>query len=59
MISFDIDKDGDQDYLLGNWGTNTKFKASEKFPMKMFYADFDGNDKSETIVAIENTPPVR
>jgi hypothetical protein len=53
IIPFDIDKDGDKDYLLGNWGLNTKFKASKKSPMKMFYADFDTNGSTETIVAIE------
>ncbi len=53
IVSFDIDHDGDKDYLLGNWGLNSKFKASETFPMKMYYGDFDGNSASETIVAIE------
>ena len=53
IIPFDIDHDGDQDYLLGNWGMNSKFKASNDFPMKMFYDDFDTNDSYETIVAIE------
>ncbi|WP_297797407.1 VCBS repeat-containing protein [uncultured Eudoraea sp.] len=52
VIAFDIDKDGDKDYLLGNWGVNNKFKASEDFPLKMFYSDFDGNGSTETIVAI-------
>lgn len=33
---FDIDGDGDTDYLLGNWGLNTKFKASKKLPLKMY-----------------------
>src|SRR5690606_8896913 len=32
---------------------NTKFKASEQFPLKMFYKDFDGNGSTETIVAYE------
>ncbi|WP_299109260.1 VCBS repeat-containing protein [uncultured Winogradskyella sp.] len=50
---FDIDKDGDMDYLIGNWGTNTKFKASEAFPMLMYYSDFDNNSKAETIIATE------
>ena len=27
ITPFDIDKDGDMDYLLGNWGKNSKFKA--------------------------------
>jgi len=53
IIPFDIDKDGDQDYLLGNWGTNTKFKASSAAPMKMYYGDFDDNGSTETILAIE------
>lgn len=51
--SFDIDHDGDEDYLLGNWGMNSKFKASQEFPMKMYYDDFDTNGNFETIVAIE------
>jgi len=49
---FDIDKDGDKDLLLGNWGINNKFRASESFPLKMFYSDFDGNGRTETIIAI-------
>lgn len=53
IIPFDIDKDGDEDYLVGNWGKNSKFKASQEFPMKMYYDDFDGNGYFETIVAIE------
>jgi len=53
IIPFDIDHDGDQDFLLGNWGTNTKFKASEKYPMLMFYDDFDKNSRTETILATE------
>lgn len=53
ISSFDIDQDGDSDFVLGNWGLNSKFKASQKFPMKMYYHDFDQNGDSETIVAIE------
>ena len=53
VLPFDIDKDGDLDYLVGNWGVNTKFKASTTFPMKMYYDDFDTNGTFETIVAIE------
>jgi len=50
ITSFDIDKDGDVDYLLGNWGKNSKFKASKEFPLRMYYADFDGNGSTETIL---------
>lgn len=53
VIPFDIDQDGDEDYLVGNWGMNSKFKASKEFPMKMYYDDFDANGSFETIVAVE------
>ena len=50
IIAFDIDQDGDLDFLLGNWGSNSKFKASKKYPLKMYYSDFDANGNSETVV---------
>lgn len=53
IAEFDIDHDGDQDYIIGNWGMNSKFKASDTFPMKMYYDDFDTNGTFETIVTIE------
>ncbi len=46
---FDIDSDGDMDYLLGNWGLNSKFNASEKNPLRLYYSDFDNNGQTETI----------
>ncbi|WP_247672624.1 VCBS repeat-containing protein [Aquimarina sp. MMG016] len=49
---FDIDNDGDQDYLLGNFGLNTKFNASSDYPMRLYYSDFDNNKKTETILAL-------
>ncbi len=49
---FDVDGDGDLDYMLGNFGLNTKLKASQEFPLKMWYADFDNNKKTETVLAI-------
>jgi enediyne biosynthesis protein E4 len=52
VIPFDIDSDGDTDYVLGNWGMNSKFWASASQPMRMYYNDFDKNGKFETIVAI-------
>ncbi|MBK7710835.1 MAG: VCBS repeat-containing protein [Bacteroidales bacterium] len=46
----DLDKDGDTDFILGNWGLNTKFKATPDKPLTMFVNDFDNNGKSEFIV---------
>ena len=53
VFPFDINNDGQMDYLLGNWGKNSKFRASEEYPLVMFYKDFDGNGSTETIVAYE------
>lgn len=53
IVPFDIDGDGAVEYILGNWGLNSKYKASKTSPMKMYYSDFDGNDEAEPIIAIE------
>lgn len=48
--SADLDQDGDMDFVLGNWGLNTKFKASPSRPLSMYVKDFDQNEKSEFII---------
>ena len=51
ILPFDMDGDGDQDYLVGNWGLNSKFAASSEQPMNMYYDDFDDNGTTETVIA--------
>ncbi len=46
----DLDADGDMDFVLGNWGLNTKFKATNERPLTMYVKDFDKNDKSEFVL---------
>ncbi|HEX8038413.1 MAG TPA: VCBS repeat-containing protein, partial [Chryseosolibacter sp.] len=46
----DLDQDGDLDFVLGNWGLNTKFKASASKPLTMYVNDFDDNGKSEFVI---------
>ena len=41
---------GDKDILLGNWGLNTKFKATPENPLRLYYGDFDANNKKETVL---------
>ncbi|MEO1009735.1 MAG: VCBS repeat-containing protein [Bacteroidota bacterium] len=53
VLPADIDHDGDTDLVLGNWGTNSKFQATAKRPLHLYYGDFDANGQSETITALE------
>ena len=38
----DMDNDGDTDYLVGNFGLNTKYQATTTKPEIMYYGDFEG-----------------
>jgi hypothetical protein len=46
----DLDGDGDEDFVVGNWGENMKLQASASKPLKLYVNDFDGNGKSECIL---------
>ncbi len=46
----DLDQDGDPDFVLGNWGLNSKFQASLTRPLTLYVNDFDQNNKSEFIL---------
>ena len=46
----DIDKDGDIDYLIGNLGLNTKFKASKEKPFQVFCDDFDNSGTYDIVL---------
>jgi hypothetical protein len=50
ILPVDIDHDGDIDLIAGNLGLNSRLKASEKEPVKMYYNDFDDNGKKEQIL---------
>lgn len=49
--SVDIDGDGDQDYIIGNHGRNSIFKASDDSPVALFVNDFDRNGFIDPIIA--------
>ncbi len=46
----DLDQDGKQDIIAGNWGLNSKLQASEEKPLTMIVGDFDGNKKTEFLI---------
>jgi hypothetical protein len=39
----DFDGDGDQDFIVGNYGLNTQFKVSDQTPATLVYKDFDND----------------
>ncbi|MBC2837858.1 VCBS repeat-containing protein [Robiginitalea sp. SC105] len=50
LEAVDIDSDGDLDLLGGNWGLNSKFRASAEAPLRLYRNDFDGNGAAEPLV---------
>ena len=46
----DFDKDGDMDYIVGNFGLNSQLKATTEEPVKIYYKDFDGNGSLDPIL---------
>ena len=52
IASGDFDNDGDIDYIVGNLGTNSYYKASDTYPIYMFAKDFDKNGSYDAFPAI-------
>ncbi|MDF2190733.1 VCBS repeat-containing protein [Paraflavitalea sp. CAU 1676] len=50
LQSVDVDQDGDLDLVAGNLGLNSRLKATEQEPVRMYYNDFDDNGRKETVV---------
>ncbi|WP_460679301.1 VCBS repeat-containing protein [Mucilaginibacter koreensis] len=48
----DFDHDGDMDYLVGNTGLNTFYRATEKYPMFITAKDFDQNGSYDAFPSI-------
>ena len=47
----DIDGDGDTDYVVTNFGLNTKYHASRKAPALLYYGDFEGDGRFHIVEA--------
>ncbi len=52
LVAADFDADGDDDFILGNWGENTRLKADPDAPVTMHVGDFDRNGYVDQIVSL-------
>ncbi|MDX1283919.1 MAG: VCBS repeat-containing protein, partial [Draconibacterium sp.] len=50
----DMNNDGKPDIIAGNWGLNSKLRASKEEPIQLYLADFDNNGSSEPILTYFN-----
>lgn len=48
----DFDNDGEIDYIVGNLGLNSFFRASDKYPVNVYAKDFDNNGSVDAIVTL-------
>ncbi len=58
----DINNDKWPDYIVGNLGLNTKYKTSDKKPLKIYAGDFDGNGTHDMMLSYQyknNYVPLR
>lgn len=46
----DLDNDGDNDLIAGNWGLNSQVKAGEQQPVELICKDFDANGSPDPIL---------
>lgn len=47
----DVDNDGDNDIIAGNFGLNSRLKASTEQPVRLYINDFDGNGIVEEVMS--------
>ena len=50
--SGDFDKDGDMDYIVGNLGMNSFYRATDTYPVAIYAKDFDNNDSYDAFPAL-------
>jgi hypothetical protein len=52
IVAGDFDHDGDIDYIVGNTGLNTFFKASDQYPIYITAKDFDNNGSYDAFPSV-------
>jgi hypothetical protein len=49
ILPGDFDNDGDIDYVVGNLGLNSFYRASDKYPVSIYAKDFDNNGNFDAV----------
>ncbi len=50
----DVNNDDRQDMIIGNHGLNSRLRASDEFPMRMYINDFDKNGRIDQIFTYQS-----
>lgn len=51
----DFNNDGRPDIIATNWGLNSRYQIDSGYPLKIYYDDFDGDQRLELIEAYYNS----
>jgi hypothetical protein len=51
IVAGDFDNDGDIDYVVGNLGLNSSYKASAEYPVRVYGKDFDNNGTFDMLIS--------
>ena len=52
IVSGDFDNDGKTDYIAGNLGLNSFYRASDQYPVRMYAKDFDNNGVFDAVPSL-------
>lgn len=52
IVAGDFDNDGDIDYVVGNLGLNSFYRASNQYPVRIYGGDFDSNGVYDMLISL-------